>query len=61
MMKRFDKSFTQQEPISEAAIARAAEILGTARVGIVQTRVVDAMNIGDRFHSQDASQRLGYL
>lgn len=31
-MKTFSKSFTQQEPISEAAIARAVEVLRTGRL-----------------------------
>ncbi len=30
--RRFEKSFTQQEPISEAAIARAVEIMRTGRL-----------------------------
>lgn len=32
MIKRFDKSFTQQEPIPETAIARVEEILRTGRL-----------------------------
>ena len=32
MTRRFDKPFTQQEPISEAAIARAVEIMRTGRL-----------------------------
>lgn len=31
-MKKFEKSFTQQEPISEEAIARAVEVMRTGRL-----------------------------
>ncbi len=55
-MKRFTKSFTQQEPIPEAGIARAVEIMRSGRLQL--PAIDDRPRVADLTVKPDIGQKL---